>query len=229
MNTIAICDQITKLQDSIHSCEQRYQREKDSVTLLAVSKTQPVSSIQEAMRCGQHKFGENYAQELAEKSRLIGQEVVQWHFIGPIQSNKTSLLSQTVNWVHTVDRIKIARRLNAQRPDDLPALNICLQVNLDEEDSKAGVLPEELPALAEAVTELNRLKLRGLRAIPKPVSRLEAQRQSLSRQRLAQDELITRGFDLVTLSMGMTNDYEAAIAEGATIIRIGTALFGKRR
>jgi len=228
MTTIHICDQITKLQESIRLHEQRYDRPKGSVQLLAVSKTQAIEVIQEALRCGQKDFGENYAQELLEKSRAIGQEVAQWHFIGPIQSNKTKLLSETVNWVHTLDRIKIARRLNEQRPASLPALNICLQVNLDKEESKSGVALSELPCLAEAIVSLENLKLRGLMTIPKPQPDFSSQRKTFARLRRAQEDLISQGFSLDTLSMGMTSDYEAAIAEGATIVRIGTALFGAR-
>lgn len=228
MTTIHICDQITKLQESIHQHEQRYDRPKGSVQLLAVSKTQAIEVIQEALRCGQKHFGENYAQELVEKSRVIGQEVAQWHFIGPIQSNKTKLLSKTVNWVHTLDRIKIARRLNEQRPASLPALNICLQVNLDKEESKSGVALSELSSLAEAIVSLENLKLRGLMTIPKPQPDFSSQRKTFARLRRAQEDLISQGFSLDTLSMGMTSDYEAAIAEGATIVRIGTALFGAR-
>lgn len=229
MNSIALCDQITKIRDSIREFEQRYHRQENSVELLAVSKKQPVASILEAMHCGQHKFGENYAQEMVEKARIIGQEVVQWHFIGPIQSNKTRLLSETVNWVHSVDRLKIARRLNDQRPADKPMLNICLQVNLDNEENKSGVKLAQLPELADAVARLSRINLRGLMAIPKPATDFAAQRASFRRLRTAQEALIENGLQLDTLSMGMTADYEAAIAEGATIIRVGTALFGPRR
>lgn len=228
MTATHICNQITKLRESIRRHEQQYSRAGNSVRLLAVSKTQAIESIQEAIRCGQMDFGENYAQELAKKARVIGQEVAQWHFIGPIQSNKTKMLSETVNWVHTVDRIKIAKRLNEQRPANLPPLNICLQVNLDKETSKSGVSLNELDGLAEAVTALDHLKLRGLMAIPKSQSDFSAQRKTFARLRKAQEDLISQGFALDTLSMGMTADYEAAIAEGATIIRIGTALFGAR-
>ncbi|HID82203.1 MAG TPA: YggS family pyridoxal phosphate-dependent enzyme [Chromatiales bacterium] len=229
MTATHICNQITKLRESIRQYEQQYGRTENSVRLLAVSKTQAIESIQEAIRCGQMDFGENYAQELAEKARVIGQEVVHWHFIGPIQSNKTKMLSETVNWVHTIDRIKIAKRLNEQRPTDLPPLNICLQVNLDEEASKSGISLNKISELAEAVTNMDQLKLRGLMTIPKPQPDFSAQRKTFARLRKAQEKLIAQGFALDTLSMGMTADYEAAIAEGATIIRIGTALFGARR
>ncbi len=229
MTDSRLCNQITKIRESIHQFENRYGRPENSVRLLAVSKTQAVESIQEAIRCGQRDFGENYAQELIEKSRLIGQEVAHWHFIGPIQSNKTKTLAETVNWVHTIDRVKIAKRLSKQRPPHLPTLNVCIQVNLDNEKNKAGVMLEALPELAENMATLERIKLRGLMAIPKPETDFTRQRKTFSRLREALENLNANGFSLDTLSMGMTGDYEAAIAEGATIVRIGTALFGARR
>jgi pyridoxal phosphate enzyme (YggS family) len=228
MTSNPLCDQITKMHGLIRDLEIRYGRESGSVQLLAVSKMQPVERIQEAIACGQTDFGENYVQELLAKARIIGREVAQWHFIGPLQSNKTRTVSETVNWVHTIDRIKIAQRLNDQRPMELPALNVCLQVNLDDESSKSGIQLDELPKLAMQVSELQRLRLRGLMTIPAPGKDFAAQRQGFARLRQALEQLNTQGYTLDTLSMGMSDDFEAAIAEGATIIRIGTRLFGAR-
>lgn len=205
-------------------------RDVQSVTLLAVSKTQAAQAVQEAAACGQADFGENYVQEALEKIAALAplRPQLRWHLIGPLQSNKTRLVAEAFDWVHTVDRLKIAQRLAEQRPPQLPPLQVCLQVNVSGEASKSGVAPAELPALAQAVAALPRLRLRGLMAIPEPVDDPAAQR--LPHQRLAAllAGLRGQGLALDTLSMGMSADLEAAIAEGATIVRVGTALFGER-
>lgn len=223
-----ICDNLRRIRDEIHQFETRYGRETGSVTLLAVSKTKPAAALREAHACGQRAFGENYVQELVEKADALAGLGLEWHFIGPLQSNKTRSVAERAHWVHSVEREKIAQRLNEQRPPDLPPLNICLQVNLSGEASKSGTSLAELAALAERVAELPQLRLRGLMAIPAPCDDLDSQRRVFARLRAALEDLNARGHRLDTLSMGMTDDMEAAIAEGATIVRIGTAIFGKR-
>lgn len=202
-------------------------RPTEAVTLLAVSKTQPVQAIREAHAAGLTRFGENYLQEALEKMSALQDLPLEWHFIGPIQSNKTRDIAQHFHWVHSVDRLKIATRLSEQRPDQLPPLNVCLQVNISGEASKSGCTPEEAPALAQAIAKLPRLRLRGLMAIPEPEQDLRAQRAIFAQVRELQQRLPVDGLD--TLSMGMSSDLEAAIAEGATLVRIGTALFGARQ
>jgi len=207
-------------------------REPHAVQCLAVSKTFGVDAVIEAAEAGQHAFGENYVQEAVDKIAAL-QDLrpdleLEWHFIGPLQSNKTRPVAEHFAWVHAVDREKIAQRLSDQRPAHLPPLNICLQVNVSGEASKSGVTPEELPALAQAVSQLPRLKLRGLMAIPEPAQTEPEQRKPFAQLRLLQQELAALGIETDTLSMGMSADMQAAIAEGATIVRIGTAIFGKR-
>lgn len=200
-------------------------RDAHEVTLVAVSKTFPAAALRAAAACGQRHFGENYVQEArAKQDELAGVGLV-WHFIGPIQSNKTRDIAEHFDWVHGIEREKIARRLSEQRPDNLPPLNVCLQVNVSGEASKSGVEPQEVSALADLVLGLPRLKLRGLMAIPEPGGDMHA-RFRLLRELL--DGLNARGLALDTLSMGMSDDFEIAIAEGATIIRVGSAIFGKR-
>ena len=213
----------------IRDAEQRFQRREGSVTLLAVSKTHPADHIAEAARAGQQRFGENYVQEAIRKQELLSGHNLEWHFIGPIQSNKTRRIALHFAWVHSVDRLEIAQRLSNQRPRELRPLNVCLQVNICGEPTKSGLLPHELAATAEAVAELPRLRLRGLMTIPAPEADFERQRQPFARLREARDTLITRGVLLDTLSMGMSDDIEAAIAEGSTLVRVGTAIFGPRR
>lgn len=203
-------------------------RAPESVRLLAVSKTWPSSCVRTAAACGQHAFGENYLQEALAKLTELSDLDLEWHFIGPLQSNKTQGIAEHFHWVHGIDRVKIAARLAAQRPTSLPPLQVCLQVNVSGEDSKGGVAPGEVSALARAVAALPRLKLRGLMAIPEAT-----EDSSLARLRFgALRELLMRlnsgGMKLDTLSMGMSHDLEAAIAEGATIVRVGTAIFGER-
>ena len=223
---------LQQLRARITDAEQRYSRTPGSVRLLAVSKTHSTEKIRTLVNSGQLYLGESYLQEALPKinqlANLMPASIIQWHFIGPIQSNKTKDIAGNFNWVHTVDREKIAQRLNNQRPENMPALNICLQVNISGEPSKAGISIPDLPELAENISSLPHLKLRGLMAIPARSHDFEEQRLPFRQLRLALEELNKNGLELDTLSMGMSNDMEAAIAEGATIIRVGTALFGSR-
>lgn len=223
MSTIA--ENIAKVRARIREAAQASQRDSAAIGLLAVSKTKPAAAIREANACGQRDFGENYLQEALGKQAELADLDLIWHFIGPIQSNKTRALAEHFDWVHSVDRLKIAQRLSEQRPAHLPALNICLQVNVSGEASKSGCTAEELPALARAVTQLPNLRLRGLMTIPEPSDDPQAQRAPLARLRQLRDDL---GLGLDCLSMGMSQDLEAAVAEGATWVRIGSALFGSR-
>ncbi|WP_035383353.1 YggS family pyridoxal phosphate-dependent enzyme [Ferriphaselus sp. R-1] len=202
-------------------------RDPATVDLLAVSKTFPASAVREAYAVGQRAFGENYVQEAVEKMAELADLPIEWHFIGPIQSNKTRSIAEHFAWVHGVDRPKIAARLSEQRPAGLPPLNICLQVNISGEDSKSGVRPGEVEALAQAIAGLPNLRLRGLMAIPAPASG-ETERAPFARMRELQQQLNAHGFRLDTLSMGMSHDFAAAIHEGATLVRVGTAIFGPR-
>ena len=207
-------------------------RDPATVLLLAVSKTFGPEAVIEAAGAGQRAFGENYLQEAIDKQQAVRalrpDLVLEWHFIGPIQSNKTRPVAEHFDWVHSVDREKIARRLSEQRPAHLPPLNICLQVNVSGEESKSGVAPAELPALARVVADLPNLKLRGLMAIPEPADDPDQQRKPFAQLRALQSQLHELGIATDTLSMGMSADMPAAIPEGATIVRIGTAIFGKR-
>ena len=208
------------------------ERTRSDVQLLAVSKTFPAQAVLEAMAAGQLAFGENYLQEALDKIASVAQAqpdaAVEWHFIGPIQSNKTRPIAASFAWVHTVDRLKIAQRLSEQRPPELGPLNICLQVNISGEASKSGATPEDLPALAREVAQLPNLRLRGLMAIPEPTTDVAQQRAAFARVRALFDALRADGLELDTLSMGMSGDLAPAIAEGATIVRVGSAIFGKR-
>ncbi|HEY4371436.1 MAG TPA: YggS family pyridoxal phosphate-dependent enzyme [Burkholderiales bacterium] len=203
-------------------------RDPASVRLLAVSKTFPAAAVRAAHAAGQLAFGESYVQEAAEKIMELADLPLEWHYIGPLQSNKTRQVAESFAWVHAVDRLKIAERLSAQRAVDLPPLNLCVQVNISGEDSKAGVAPARALELARGIAMLPRVRLRGLMAIPEPLEGFEAQRAPFRRLRELLDELQAAGLDCDTLSMGMSADMEAAIAEGATMVRIGTALFGHR-
>ncbi|MFP6848366.1 MAG: YggS family pyridoxal phosphate-dependent enzyme [Pseudomonas sp.] len=223
MSTIA--ENIAKVGVRIREAAQASQRDCASIGLLAVSKTKPAAAVREAFAAGSEDFGENYLQEALDKQLELHDLPLTWHFIGPIQSNKTKPIAEHFSWVHSVDRLKIAERLSAQRPTNLPALNICLQVNVSGEASKSGCSPEELTALAQAVTQLPNLRLRGLMTIPEPTDDPVEQRAAFARLRELQQGL---NLNLDTLSMGMSHDLEAAIAEGATWVRIGTALFGAR-
>ncbi|QEI14011.1 YggS family pyridoxal phosphate-dependent enzyme [Cellvibrio japonicus] len=225
-----IDDKLAKVTERIHQAAILAGRDPQTVQLIAVSKTQPPAAIAEAYAWGQRRFGENYLQEALDKQQALhALDDLQWHFIGPIQSNKTRLIAAHFAWVHSVDRLRIAQRLNDQRPEGLPPLEICIQVNIDDEDTKSGVNLAELPALALAIQPLKRLRLRGLMAIPVATSDTQQQRASFSRLRLAVAALNRQGLALDTLSMGMSGDLEAAIAEGATFVRVGTDIFGARQ
>jgi hypothetical protein len=212
----------------IRAAEQRFQRPPGSVRLLAASKTQSPAAIAAIAAAGQTCFGENYVQEALDKMVELATLDLEWHFIGPIQANKTRGIAEHFAWVHGVDRLKIAERLSAQRPDRLPPLNVCLQINIDREPTKHGLDESEVAEVARAVAALPRLRLRGLMAIPAPAADFAAQRRPLARLRELWERLNAGGLALDTLSMGMTDDLEAAIAEGATLVRVGTALFGPR-
>jgi hypothetical protein len=199
------------------------------IQLLAVSKTFPAAAVRQAYTAGQRAFGESYVQEAVGKVEALNDLPLKWHFIGPIQSNKTRPIAESFAWVHSLDRDRIADRLSAGRPSNLPDLQVCLQVNVSGEASKSGVAPEDLPALARYVQTLPRLKLRGLMAIPEPTDDPVKQRLAFVRLRQLLEQLNAEGFQLDTLSMGMSDDLEAAIAEGATIVRVGSAIFGERQ
>jgi len=205
-------------------------RDASTVMLLAVSKTFPAEDVRAAFDAGQRAFGENYVQEAVAKITELAdlRSEIEWHFIGPLQSNKTKVVAENFDWVHSVDRLKIAERLSDQRPDGMPPLNVCLQINVSGEDSKSGVAPDDALALAHQIAALPRLRLRGLMAIPEPAGTLDEQRVPHRRLREIMDTLRADGLELDTLSMGMSADIEAAILEGATMVRIGTAIFGAR-
>ena len=223
MSTIA--DNIGLVSQRIRAAADAVQRDASSIHLLAVSKTKPAQAVREAYAAGMCDFGENYLQEALGKQAELTDLPLSWHFIGPIQSNKTRAIAENFAWVHSVDRLKIAQRLSEQRPADLAPLNICIQVNVSGEASKSGCTPADLPALANAISALPRLKLRGLMAIPEPTEDRAAQDAAFAAVRDLQASL---NLPLDTLSMGMSHDLESAIAQGATWVRIGTALFGAR-
>jgi len=223
-----VAARLAAVRDRIREAEQTHGRQPGSVELLAVSKRQPLDAMQTAYEAGQRAFGENYLQEGVDKRQTMTATDIEWHFIGALQSNKTRPAAEGFDWVHAVDRLKIARRLSEQRPEPLGALQCCIQVNVSGEASKAGVSPQALPELAHAMAELPRLRLRGLMTLPEAVTGFEAQRAAFRELRQLQDALIADGLALDTLSMGMSNDLEAAIAEGATLVRLGTAVFGPR-
>ena len=212
----------------IEAAARRFGRNSDDILLLAVSKTWPAADVHEAALAGQKSFGENYVQEGADKATTLAALNLDWHFIGPLQSNKTRPVADTFAWVHSIDRLKIAERLSEQRPQNLPALQVCIQVNVSGEASKSGVAVAEASALAHRVAELPHIRLRGLMAIPEPVDDFARQRDAFRRVRDAFEQLNREGLSLDTLSMGMSHDLEAAIAEGATMVRVGTAIFGER-
>lgn len=224
----SIAQSLEKIRNRVTVLERRYARPPGAVRVLAVSKTKLPEAVRAAFDAGQHDFGENHVQDALTKLDALADLDLTWHFIGPIQSNKTRIVAARFDWVHSIDRTKIARRLNDQRPDDLPPLDVCIQVNVSDESSKSGVERDRLDALAEVVSDLPRLRLRGLMALPRPCDDFALQRQPFAQLRGMLESLNARGFKLDTLSMGMTNDMEAAIAEGATMVRIGTAIFGAR-
>lgn len=212
----------------IERAAMRSGRSAEEIQLLAVSKTRSADELRTLAALGIRRFGENYLQEALDKQAQLADLALEWHFIGPIQSNKTRPIAEHFDWVHSVDRLKLAQRLSAQRPTGLPPLNLCLQVNISGEASKSGVTLEQLPELAHAVATLPNLRLRGLMCIPAPAVGENAQREPLHSMAEAKASLETSGLPLDTLSMGMSSDLEAAILEGATLVRIGTALFGPR-
>lgn len=225
-----IFEKLQLVRARINQACSRVGRPPDSVTLLAVSKTFPAETVREAFHAGQRKFGENYVQEGVDKIAALSdlRDQIEWHMIGPLQSNKTRVVAEHFDWVHTVDRLKIAQRLSEQRPAGLPPLQVCIQVNTSGEASKSGVEPEEALALAREVAALPRLKLRGVMALPAPTKDLVLQKAELHAVRVVFDSLISAGLPLDTLSMGMSADLEAAIEEGSSMLRVGTALFGDR-
>jgi PLP dependent protein len=226
MTTIA--DNLQSVRERIAAACAAAQRPVNEVTLLAVSKTFGPDAVREAHACGQMAFGENYIQEAVEKIELLRELPLEWHCVGPIQSNKTRLVAAHFAWAHTVDRFKIAQRLSEQRPESVPPLQVCLQVNIDGGTTKSGVAPQEVLALAREIAALPRLRLRGLMTIPEPAADFAAQKAIHLRTRALFDELRGEGLAIDTLSTGMTADLEAAIAAGSTMVRIGTAIFGGR-
>jgi pyridoxal phosphate enzyme (YggS family) len=226
MTTIA--SNLQAARDAIAAAAAGAGRRANDVSLLAVSKTFAPDALREAYRAGQTCFAESYVQEALDKIAALQDLPIAWHFIGPIQSNKSRAIAENFSWVHSVDRLKIAERLSAQRPAHLQPLQVCLQVNISLEASKSGVAPDEAGELAHAIAKLPSLKLRGLMAVPAPVDDVAAQRLPFAQLRRLHDQLNQQGLQLDTLSMGMSHDFAAAIAEGATIVRIGTAIFGER-
>jgi hypothetical protein len=225
---IRVTENFRKIQDLLAKAATDAGRPADHIRLLAVSKKKPLEAILAAASIGQRDFGENFVQEGINKIAACGRDDLIWHFIGHLQANKTRAVAENFQWVHTVDRLKIARRLSQQRPEGRADLNICIEVNVDAEESKSGVSPAELPNLAAAIAELPRLRLRGLMCLPAIRSDVDEQRKPFAALRSMSESLQASGLTLDTLSMGMSADYAAAIQEGATIVRIGTALFGKR-
>ncbi len=226
MTTIA--ERMQAIRHNIGEAARVAGRAPESVCLLAVSKTHSSSMIREAFEAGQRCFGENYVQEALEKIQALHMLPVEWHFIGPIQSNKTRLIAEHFDWVHGIDRFKIAQRLSEARPGHLLPLNVCIQVNVSGEASKSGCAPDEVLVLSRAVAAMPRLRLRGLMTIPEPTDDVALQHQRFRMLAQLRSSLVDAGLALDTLSMGMSDDYRVAIAEGSTIVRIGTAIFGAR-
>lgn len=225
---IRVTENLRKIRDLLANAATEAGRDPGSVRLLAVSKKQPFDRIMEAITAGQRDFGENQVQEGIEKVTKLADSVLSWHFIGHLQTNKTRAVAEHFSWVHSVDRLKTARRLSEQRPDELPDLNVCIQVNVDDETSKSGIGLAEVGDLAGAIAALPRLKLRGLMCLPAIRRDFEEQRLPFRRLRCLADDLRAGGIPMDTLSMGMSDDFRAAIYEGSTIVRIGTAVFGPR-
>jgi pyridoxal phosphate enzyme (YggS family) len=226
---IRVTENLAKISDLLTKAGKDAGRDDKPVRLLAVSKKQPLSSILAAASAGQRDFGENFVQEGLEKITASGRNDLVWHFIGHLQSNKTRPVAEHFDWVHTVDRLKLAERLSEHRPAEMPALNVCLQVNIDGETSKSGAAPEDILPLAQSIALLPRIKLRGLMCLPAVRSDFEAQREPFARLRELFATLQQDGLAVDTLSMGMSGDFRAAIFEGSTIVRIGTAVFGARQ
>jgi len=226
---IRVTENFRKIQDLLAKAAVEAGRSPDAVHLLAASKTQSPETVLEAVSAGQRDFGENFAKEGVEKMAATGRDDLIWHFIGHIQSNKTRVIAENFAWVHTVDRLKIAERLSKQRPYYADELNICIEVNIDEEEGKSGIKANDALQLAQSIEALPRLRLRGLMCIPAIRESPDEQREPFARTRELSESLAKSGIDLDTLSMGMTSDFVPAIHEGATIVRIGTALFGPRK
>ncbi len=225
---IRVTENFRKIQDLLAKAVVEAGRAPEQIRLLAVSKKKPVDLVLQAASAGQRDFGENFVQEGLKKMDETGRDDLIWHFIGHLQANKTRLVAERFHWVHTVDRLKIAERLSRQRPGSACDLNVCIQVNIDNEEAKAGVSAVDVPALATAIKALPGLRLRGLMCIPALREGFEEQRQPFDKMRLLKELLEESGISIDTLSMGMTSDYRAAIREGSTMVRIGTALFGAR-
>jgi len=223
-----IAKNLAQIQHNILIYCKKYQRNPGDIQLLAVSKTRPASSVRSAFNAGQQLFGENYLQESIEKINHLSDLAIQWHFIGAIQSNKTRELAENFSWIHSVDRIKIAQRLSKQRPVTLPPLNICLQINLNQESSKSGLNIDEVEPVLNEIISLPSIRIRGLMAIPIKADKLIEQRENFAQMKCLFQTLQKKHPQMDTLSMGMSNDMEAAIAEGSTILRVGTAIFGAR-
>lgn len=219
---------LNRVRSRISEAARAFNRDPDSIQLLAVSKKKPAADIRLAYSLGQRDFGENYLQEALRKTAELQDLDIRWHFIGAIQSNKTRAIAETFDWAHCIDRARIARRLSEQRPENMQPLNVCIQVNLDSEGSKAGVEPDAVAGLAAEIADLPGIHLRGLMTIPAPRESLAEQRQPFAQLARMLAALRQQGIDCDTLSMGMTQDLEAAVAEGATLLRIGTAIFGER-
>jgi len=228
MDELLLSDNIAKLLQRVRRSAEKSQYGNSDILVIAVSKTRPAEDIRAAHNCGLKDFGESYLREALEKKAQLEDLHLVWHFIGPIQSNKTGPIAAHFDWVHSIDRDKVARRLSAQRPEHLPPLQVCIQVNISREESKSGTTIEELPGLARTIIELPHLQLRGLMAVPAATADPVQQREAFSRLREALTRLRTLAPGLDTLSMGMSGDLEAAIVEGATAIRVGTAIFGVR-
>lgn len=226
-----IQENITAVQKRLQQAASDAGRNPAEIQLLAVSKTRNIAQISQAITAGVFCFGENYLQEAMDKIDQLDDSRLDWHFIGPLQSNKTRQAAENFAWVHTVDRVKIAQRLSAQRPNDMPALNICLQINIDNEESKSGFNQDQAVEVAATIAQLPKLKLRGLMAIPKPRTVYKEQRQAFAQLRVLMEQInstLDNCHKLDTLSMGMSADLEAAVAEGATLVRVGTDIFGAR-
>ena len=228
MNKATIASQVSKVLTRIEGAASQTSRRSDEITLIAVSKTKPAEAIEAAAACGLQHFGENYLQEALDKIETLHELDLTWHFIGPIQSNKTRPIAEHFDWVHSVDRLKIAQRLSDQRPAHLGPVNICLQVNISNEDTKSGVSAEQAPELASAIATLPNIRLRGLMAIPKPSDDPAEQAAAFEKVVTLFNALRRTIPELDTLSMGMSQDLEAAIAAGSTMVRIGTDIFGAR-
>ncbi len=225
---IRVTENLGKIHDLLTKAALEAERDPGSIRLLAVSKKQPLQRVADAVTAGQRDFGENFVQEGLERIEKLPQKHLVWHFIGHLQTNKTRAVAENFDWIHTLDRVKTAERLSRHRPDELGDLNVCLQVNIDDEPEKSGVRADALPELAAACVELPRLKLRGLMCLPALCEDFDKQRVPFARLRVLKESLAENGIAMDSLSMGMSGDYRAAIWEGATIVRIGTAVFGPR-